>query len=76
MIIVPIEDGIRNATKNLDKAAEAAPTSEVADADDFGVKDNTAETHGDAENHTTSDQPTSGVEDQHDDSGDGDDSSH
>ena len=39
MIIVPIEDGISNATKNLDEAAEAAPTSELVDENDFGLND-------------------------------------
>lgn len=68
MIIVPIEDGIRNATKNLDKAAAAAPTSEVADADKFGLKDNAPEAHEDTEDRATVEEPT--PEDQRDDSED------
>lgn len=31
---MPIEDGMRNATKNLDEAAGAAPTSKVVHAND------------------------------------------
>lgn len=31
---MPIEDGMRNAAKNLDKAADAAPTSKVVHATD------------------------------------------
>ncbi|MCF2571221.1 hypothetical protein [Brevibacterium sp. UCMA 11754] len=39
---MPIEDGIRKATKNLDEAAEAAPTSQVVHAtDDDETNDNT-----------------------------------
>lgn len=30
---MPIEDGMRKATENLDEAAGAAPTSKAADAD-------------------------------------------
>ncbi|WP_231446378.1 hypothetical protein [Brevibacterium zhoupengii] len=67
---MPIEDGIRNATKNLDEAAEAAPTSEVVDADEFGMKEKTAEAHGDAEDRANDDEPEPSVEDQRDDSSD------
>lgn len=37
------EDGMRKATRNHDNAAEAAPASEVADGNDFGIKDETAD---------------------------------
>lgn len=33
---MPLEDGMRKATKNLDKAAGAAPTSDVVHANDPG----------------------------------------
>lgn len=43
-MIVPIEDGIRKATKNLDEAAEAAPTSQVVHATDHEKKNDDTET--------------------------------
>lgn len=43
VMIVPIEDGMRKATTNLDKAAEAAPTSQVVHATDHEEKDDDTE---------------------------------
>ncbi|MGO2862428.1 MAG: hypothetical protein ACTIC1_14810 [Brevibacterium sp.] len=50
MNIVPIEDGMRKATKNLDEAAEAAPTSELVDENDFGTRNDEADASRDDEN--------------------------
>ena len=51
-MIVPIEDGIRKATKNLDEAAEAAPTSRVVHATDH------EENNDDTENSTPDEKRT------------------
>lgn len=59
---MPIEDGIRKAAKNLDEAANAAPTSKLPDDSEFGIKD---------ENADKKDQDES--EDEQDDSDDSDD---
>lgn len=47
---MPIEDGMRKATKNLDEAAEAAPTSELVDENDFGTRNDEAHASRDDEN--------------------------
>lgn len=47
---MPIEDGMRKATKNLDEAAEAAPTSELVDENDFGTRNDEADASRDDEN--------------------------
>lgn len=67
---MPIEDGIRKATKKLDEAADAAPTSEVADTDDFGLKDKATEANGTIKDNASGEEPTPDTEDQHDDSED------
>ena len=54
---MPFEEGISKATKNLDKAAEAAPTSKVVHATDTEKKKDDHDGQND-------------VEDQHDDSDD------
>ncbi|MCI4011213.1 hypothetical protein [Brevibacterium sp. ZH18] len=59
---MPIEDGIRKAAKNLDEAANAAPTSQLPDDSEFGIKD---------ENADKKDQVES--EDEHEDSNDSND---
>lgn len=53
------EDGMRKATKNLDKAAEAAPTSQVVHATDQQKKqDDTEErAHGEERTRDVEDQP-------------------
>lgn len=67
---MPFEDGIRNATKNLDKAAEAAPTSQVEHATDEEEKtEGTEERAHDRERvHNGEDAPD--VKDPNDDSED------
>ncbi|GAA1873408.1 hypothetical protein [Brevibacterium marinum] len=59
---MPIEDGMRNATKNLDKAAEAAPTSHVEHATDHEKK------REDADERTRSDDQDRETEEPDDDS--------
>lgn len=59
---MPIEDGIRKAAKNLDEAANAAPTSKLPDDSEFGIKDENADKKG-------QDEP----EDEHDDLDESDD---
>ena len=60
---MPIEDGMRKAAKNLDKVADAAPTSKVVhatDRDEQHEKDRTG----------TDDVTQNGAEDQPDESDD------
>lgn len=40
---MPIEDGIRKATENLDQAADAAPSQKRVDSIEFDTKDFEAE---------------------------------
>lgn len=49
---MPIEDGIRKATKNLDEAADAAPTSQVVHATDHEKKNDGTETSTPDEDRT------------------------
>ena len=51
-MIVPIEDGIQKATKNLDDAAEAAPTSHVVHATDREEKNDDTEANTPDEDQT------------------------
>ena len=55
-----IEDGMRKATENLDKAAEAAPTSKLVDDSEFGMKDEAAAQRSNEE------EDTRNVKDSHD----------
>lgn len=53
-----IEDGMRKATKKIDEAAEAAPTSELVDENDFGTKkEDTDESKADVGVGETADSP-------------------
>ena len=53
-----IEDGMRKATKKIDEAAEAAPTSELVDENDFGTKkEDTDESKADDGAEKTADSP-------------------
>lgn len=69
-IIVPFEDGISKATKNLDKAAEAAPTSKVVHATDRDKKNEDAKDRAHDEERTRADDSQNDVEDRADDSDD------
>lgn len=60
---MPIEDGMRKATKNLDEAAEAAPTSELVDENDFGTRNDDADANRDGENSENASESTDDSDD-------------
>ncbi|GAA1529284.1 hypothetical protein [Brevibacterium picturae] len=64
---MPFEDGISKATKNLDKAAEAAPTSKVVHATDHEKKNEDAVDRAHDGERSREDDGQNDVEGQHDD---------
>lgn len=67
---MPFENGISKATKNLDKAAEAAPTSKVVHATDQEKKNDDTEDRTHHEVRTREDERQNDVEGHNDDSDD------